>query len=42
MSDAAWFTWGVPVVALLFGGFIFLLAWWTSWSFDRRYGRGPK
>jgi hypothetical protein len=42
MSDAAWFTWGVPVAALLFGGFSFVLAWWSSRSFDRRYGRGPK
>jgi len=26
MSDAAWFTWGVAIVALLFGGFSFFLA----------------
>lgn len=42
MSDAAWLTWGVPIAALLFGGFSFLLAWLSSRDFDRRYGRGPK
>jgi hypothetical protein len=42
MADPAWLTWGVPAVALLFGGFTFLLAWLSSRDFDRRYGRKPK
>jgi hypothetical protein len=35
-------TWGVPAVALIAGGFVFGLAWLTSWRFDRQYGRDPK
>ena len=42
MSETAWFTWGVAIVALVFAGFSFFLAWLSSRSFDRRYGRGPK
>jgi cytochrome c-type biogenesis protein CcmH/NrfF len=42
MSYETWVTWGVPGVALLFGGFALLLAWLSSRDFDRRYGPGPK
>jgi hypothetical protein len=42
MTDTAWIVWGVPVTALLVGGFMLILAWLISRDFDRRYGRGPK
>jgi hypothetical protein len=39
MSNETWLTWGVPITALLFGAFSFSIAWFSSWNFDRRYGR---
>jgi hypothetical protein len=42
MTDTAWIVWGVPVTALLVGGFALILAWLISRDFDRRYGRDPK
>jgi cytochrome c-type biogenesis protein CcmH/NrfF len=42
MTDTAWIVWGLPATALVIAGLLLLLAWFISWDFDRRYGRGPK
>lgn len=38
MSNEAWFSWGVPVVALGIGAISFFVVWLGSRSFDKRYG----
>ena len=42
MSNEAWFTWGVPVVAVGLGAISFFVVWLGVRDFDRRYGRAPK
>ena len=42
MSNEAWFSWGVPAVALGVGAISFFVGWLGSRDFDRRYGRMPK
>jgi hypothetical protein len=42
MTEPVRIVWGVPVTALIVGGFVSLVGWLFSRDFDRRYGRGPK
>jgi len=42
MSNDFWSNWSVPIVAVGFGAISLFIAWFGSWSFDRRYGRTPK
>ena len=42
MPKEFWAEWGVPILGLLVGALSFSIAWFSSWNFDRRYGRHPK
>lgn len=42
MSNEAWFSWGIPVAALVLGALSLSIAWLSAWDFDRRYPNSPK
>lgn len=42
MSNEAWFSWGIPIVALVFGAISLFIGWLGERDFNKRYGRSSK